>query len=100
MTKDVLIYASREQIEHKLADSVPDHHDYCYWTVSGTPRQTGPGASVLFTDGDRVHARGEVTAIVVGEIRFSPLERCDMEVPAEPVTRGFKYVDYSGNAEC
>lgn len=92
MTKDVLIYAPREQTEHKFVENVPDHHDYAFWTVSGTPRQTGPGAAVLFTDGERVYARGAVLECADGELRFEPLERCDEPVPAEPVTRGFKYV--------
>ncbi|QCC57210.1 hypothetical protein [Natrinema thermotolerans] len=95
MTKDVLIYAAREDVRHKFADAVPDHHDYAYWTVSGTPRQTGPGANVYFTDGDRVYARGTVRECVDGELRFDPLERCDEALPAEPVTRGFKYVEVS-----
>ncbi|MFC6720913.1 hypothetical protein ACFQGT_00500 [Natrialbaceae archaeon GCM10025810] len=89
--KDVLIYADPGDVEHKLRENVPDGH-YCYWTVNGTPRQTGPGASVLFTDGERVHARGDVTEIVVGELRFTPLERVDEPIPTEPVTRGFRYV--------
>lgn len=92
MAKDVLIYASPADVGHKLESEVPDHHDYCYWTVTGTPRQTGPGASVLFTDGDRVHARGDVLECVDGELRFTPLERVDEPLPCEPTTRGFTYV--------
>lgn len=91
--KDVLIYADPADVEHKMSDSVPDHHDYCYWSVSGTPRQTGPGAAVLFTDGKRVYGRGTVRECVDGELRFEPLERVDEALPAEPVTRGFKYVE-------
>lgn len=91
--KDVLIYASRADIEHKLQGEVPPNTSYCFWTVNGTPRNTGPGASVLFCDGERVHARGDVVDIVVGELRFEPLERVDEPLPAEPVTRGFRYVD-------
>lgn len=91
--KDVLIYADPADVEHKLESEVPDHHDYCYWTVNGRPRQTGPGASVLFTDGDSVHARGDVLECVDGELRVTPLERVDEPLPADPVTRGFTYVD-------
>lgn len=91
--KDVLIYADPDDVEHKLAANVPAHHDYAYWTVNGTPRQTKPGRSVLFTDGDRVFARGEVLELVVGELRFTSLERVDEPLPADPVTRGYKYVD-------
>ncbi|WP_337653265.1 hypothetical protein [Halomontanus rarus] len=90
--KDVLIYADERTVEHKLAENIPDGHDQCFWTVSGTPRQTGPGASILFSDGDRVHARGEVVEVTRGRIWFSPLETCDDDLPCEPVTRGFKYV--------
>lgn len=93
--KDVLIYAPRDDVEHKFAENIPDGHDYAFWTVSGTPRQTGPGASVLFTDGDRVYAKGDVLECCEGELRFEPLETCDESVPCEPVTRGFKYVEVS-----
>ncbi len=93
MTKDVLIYADPDDVRHKIADNVPDHHDYAFWAVNGTPRQTGPGASVLFTDGERVYARGTIIECADGEVRFEPLERVDEELPTEPVTRGFKYVD-------
>lgn len=91
--KDVLIYADREDVRHKFAENIPDYHDYAFWTVSGTPRQTGPGASVLFTDGERVYARGDVLECAAGELRFEPLEACDETVPCEPVTRGFTYVE-------
>jgi hypothetical protein len=93
VTKDVLIYADPDDVRHKFAENVPDHHDYAFWTVSGTPRQTGPGASVLFTDDERVYARGTVRECVEGELRFDPLERVDEALPAEPVTRGFRYVE-------
>ncbi|MFP8891845.1 hypothetical protein ACLI4U_19045 (plasmid) [Natrialbaceae archaeon A-CW2] len=89
--KDVLIYADKRTVAHKLCENVPDGHE-CFWTVNGTPRQTGPGASVLFSDGDRVHARGDVLEVEHGRIWFEPLEACDESVPCEPVTRGFRYV--------
>ncbi|PCR88613.1 hypothetical protein [Natrinema ejinorense] len=96
MTKDVLIYSSRDDVEHKLAENVPDHHDYAFWTVSGTPRQTGPGASVLFTDGDRVYARGRIIECAEGELRFEPLEHVNEPLPCESVAyQGFKYVEPS-----
>lgn len=90
--KDVLIYSDRETVAHKLEGEIPDHHDYCFWTVNGTPRQTEAGQSILFCDDDRVHARGQILAVLEGEIQFEPLEAVDEELPAEPVTRGFKYV--------
>lgn len=88
---DVLIYATRDDIEHKLEAHVPDHH-HCYWTVTGTPRQTEPGQSVLFSDGDRVHARGEITDVENGKLWFRPLERVDETPPTDAPTRGFTYV--------
>ena len=91
--KDVLIYAPPDETGHKLAENVPNHHDSCFWSVSGTPRQTSPGASVLFTDGDRVYARGAVLECVDGELRFTPLEACDEPLPCETVAyQGYKYV--------
>ncbi|WP_276257211.1 hypothetical protein [Halomontanus rarus] len=91
MSKDVLIYADERTVEHKLESEVPDGNQ-CFWTVSGTPRQTDAGCEVLFSDGDRVHARGEVVDVTRGRIWFTPLEKCDDDLPCEPVTRGFKYV--------
>jgi len=91
--KDVLIYAAREDVHHKLSSAVPPDTAYCYWTVSGTPRQTGPGASVLSRAGGGFYAGGPIIEGAAGEVRFEPLERVDEELPTEPVTRGFKYVD-------
>ena len=93
---DVLIYADRVDVEHKLRGNLADEHDRCYWTVSGTPRQTEPGCRVLFTDGERVHAAGEITDVEDGRLWFDPLERVDEELPCEPTTRGFKYVKQVG----
>lgn len=92
MNHDVLIYADRDDVRHKHRENVESGHE-CYWTVSGTPRQTGPGAAILFSDGETVHARAEIVAVEQGRIWFEPVAWVDEELPAEPVTRGFKYVD-------
>lgn len=90
--KDVLIYTDRTDLEHKLRGEVPVGHE-CYWTVNGTPQRTERGQSVLFTDGDRVIARGEITRVEEGRIWFEPLRETDEDLPAPPTTRGFKYVE-------
>ncbi|WP_156875553.1 hypothetical protein [Natronobacterium lacisalsi] len=49
---------------------------------------------MLFTDGDRVYARGEIREVAEGELGFDPLERVDEPLPCETVAyQGFKYVD-------
>jgi len=88
---DVLIYADPDDVAHKFPDELPDGH-VPYWSVSGTPRQTEPGQSILFCDGEHVFARGEIIELDDGRIWFRNLECVDEELPAEPVTRGFKYV--------
>ena len=90
-SKNVLIYADPLDVVHKRQGNVPDGHE-CYWTVNGTPRQTAPGASVLFTHGERVYASAKVVAVEEGRLWFTPLEGCDRKLPADPVTRGYKYV--------
>ena len=92
MGKDVLIYADPDDVDHKLAGNVPDGH-YCYWTLPVTPQQTEPGSTVLFSDGQRVHARGTIRAIEDQELQFEPLQRIDKPTPTEPPTRGFTYID-------
>lgn len=89
---DVLIYAAVDDLEHKMRGEVPAG-EQPFWTVSGTPRQTEPGESVLFTDGDRVVAAAPITNVEEGRIWFEPLRKTDRELPAVPVTRGFKYVN-------
>lgn len=90
--KDVLIHASEEQIDHKLAENVPDDHK-CYWMVSGTPRQTRYGQRVWFETDGRIVAVGQVHNIETGRIWFTPLERVDAEPPEDPPNQGFMYLD-------
>jgi hypothetical protein len=85
---DVLIRASKEKVEHKL-----EKHDidYCWWTVSGTPRQCTGGDMIFFSDGERIHAEGKILEINEGEIVFTPLKEVDKPQPRKPPTRGFTY---------
>jgi len=89
---DVLVYADADTIAHKLRGEVPAG-EQCYWTVSGTPRQTSPGERILFTNGDRVIAEAPIIGVEKGRIWFEPLHTVNRELPAVPVTRGFKYVN-------
>ena len=92
MTRDVLIYVPDfEDVRHKLACNLEDD-EIAYWVVHGTPRQTGEGASVLFSDGERVVATGDVIGTSENRLWIDGLERDERPNPAEPTTRGFKYV--------
>lgn len=68
--------------------------DYCFWRVSGMPREIGLDVSekVMFTDGERVFAEGVITDVEEGEIQFMPLERVDYPQPKKAPSRGFTYV--------
>ena len=90
--RDVLIHASEDEIEHKLKENVPDDHR-CYWTVSGTPRQTRHGQRVWFESDGRIVAGGIVDHVEAGRLWFSPLERVDADLPKDPPNQGFTYLD-------
>ena len=90
-TYDVLIQSSRSALEHKRKGEVKPGY-LPFWRVNGTPRKTDVGRSVLFSDGERVIARGVIADLEDGRIWFSPLEFVDEELPDEPPSRGFKYV--------
>ena len=90
--QDVLVHASEEEIEHKLRENVPDGHE-CYWTVNGTPRQTRFGQRIWFEADGEIVAAGQIKRCETGRIWFTPLERVDAELPKEPPTRGFRYIE-------
>lgn len=102
--QDVLIYASHDDVEHKVFDwndtgssgPAPDpRRSLAYWRVSGTPQRTGPGRFVLFsTDGEHVDYYGRICTVDEGKIWFEFLSPTKRELPADPPTRGFKYVDW------
>jgi hypothetical protein len=87
---DVLIRASEERIEHKLEEYVREG-EHCYWTVNGTPQKAEKGDKILFSDGNRVHAEGEILWVEHGEIHFTPLKSVDKPNPRKPPMRGFAY---------
>lgn len=89
---NILIQASKSDTKHKMKGNFPKSH-YCFWSVNGRPKNVEVGEMVLFSDGDRVYAKGVVLSVKDGEIRFSPLQRVDEENPVEPPSRGFKYID-------
>ena len=95
MSHDVLIQTTRDALAHKMKGEVTPGH-LPFWRVHGTPRQTEVGRSILFSDGDRVIARGVIGKVEDGRIWFSPLEAVDEDLPDEPPSRGFKYVDGGG----
>ncbi|WP_455447835.1 hypothetical protein [Natrinema thermotolerans] len=89
---DVLVQTDRDALEHKMDGAVPVGH-LPFWRVTGTPRRTEPGRAILFSDGQRVIARGVIAKLEEGRIWFNPLEDIDEELPDDPPSRGFKYVD-------
>ncbi|MFC4553516.1 MULTISPECIES: hypothetical protein [Halorussus] len=90
--RDVLVHATEEQIDHKLAENVPDDH-LCYWTVNGTSRQTRHGQRIWFENDGRIVAGGIIDHVESGRIWFSPLERVDADLPKDAPSRGFTYLD-------
>lgn len=92
--KDVVIGTTETQLEHKYAENVPDGHE-CYWTVSGTPRQTAPGRRVWFTfrPTERVFATAEITRLEDGKLWFTPVRRVETRKCLRTAPRGFKYTE-------
>lgn len=96
---DIFISTSRERFEHKLRENVPEGHQ-CFWSVNGTPKRCGPGDKILFSDGDRVRAKGVITDVEEGEIWFTPLTEIDEENPVEAFDHpGFKYVEQADGGD-
>jgi hypothetical protein len=93
--RDVLIHAAREDILHKHEHRL-DADEVAFWTVNGTPRHTGPGATIAFADGDVLIATGEIVDVTDGRIWFDELTAAAGAPPEEPPTRGFTYTDLDG----
>ncbi len=99
---DVLIQASESDLRHKVFDycdgtDLGDNprQSLAYWRVNGTPQRTGPGRAVLFsTTGEMVDYYAPICTVEDGRIWFSFLSPVQFEVPTDPPTRGFKYVDW------
>lgn len=80
--QDVLIHTTREGIEHKARENLTDPDTTaCYWTVNGTPRQTGRGAAIHFSNGDRLIGRATILRVEDGRIWFTPVELVDEPQP-------------------
>ncbi|SDL09666.1 hypothetical protein [Natronorubrum texcoconense] len=100
--QDVLIRASEDDLRHKVFDycdgtDLGDNprRSLAYWRVNGTPRQTGPGRAVLFsTTSETVDYYAPICTAEEDKLWFAFLYPTRFEVPAEPPTRGFKYVDW------
>lgn len=100
--KDVIIRAPREDLQHKVFDVMDTkrgepypRRSLAYWTVNGTPRQTGPGRHVLFTeDGETVDYIAPICYVEDGKLWFDFLSPTKLKAPREPPTRGFAYCDF------
>lgn len=100
--KDVIIQAPEKDLRHKVFDymDLADNDIYprqslAYWRVNGTPQQTGPGRTIMFsTDGERVHFEAPICTVEEGKIWFDFLSPVHRELPTEPPTRGFKYFEW------
>lgn len=105
--QNVIIRAAKDDLEHKvfhIQDCEPGEpyprQSLAYWRVSGTPQQTGPGRKIMFSeDGDRVDYHAPICTVEEGKIWFAFLSPVDYEVPKEPPTRGFTYVEPTENKE-
>ncbi|NLV14348.1 hypothetical protein [Haloarcula argentinensis] len=93
---DVLVQTGPEDVAHKRRENMdnPDEMQ-CYWTVSGTPRKTGRGGAMLFSDGESVWGTATITEVEDGKIWFRPIRTADglsFDLPIDPPTRGFAYI--------
>lgn len=100
--QDVIIHASEDALRHKVFDYTDGtdlgdnpRQSLAYWSVSGTPQRTGPGRAILFsTDGETVDYYAPICTVEEGKIWFAFLHPTRFDVPTEPPTRGFKYLDW------
>jgi len=95
-TADVLVQADRDDVRHKIREEMDDPHEtICRWTVSGTPRKTGRGGTMLFSDGSEVWGTATITEVEGGKIWFKPIRKATglrFNLPIEPPTQGFAYI--------
>ena len=89
--KNVLIQADRRKVKHKMKSEIPKGR-LAFWSVKGKPRETGAGARIMFSDGERVFAESVILDVSKGKIEFDPLNPVNKPNPVEPPDRGFKYV--------
>jgi len=93
---DVLVQVDPDDVRHKIRKEMEDPYGtLCYWTVSGTPRKTGRGGTMLFSDGSEVWGTATITEVEGGKIWFKPIRRVTglrFDLPIEPPTRGFAYI--------
>ena len=92
MKSDVVIRSTADKLAHKWEGNVPADHE-CYWTVSGTPRQTTAGNRIWFVRENHAFATAEITDVEDGRIWFEPLRSVDMPMPEDAPTRGFRYIN-------
>lgn len=92
MTRDVLIKSDKKRYTTRLTMSYPRTLS-AIGPSTGPPRQTGPGRTILFSDGDAVIAKSMITAVEDGRIWFNPLQFVNEPQPREPPTRVFCYVE-------
>lgn len=100
--RDVIIRAPERDLRHKVFDymdlannDIHPRQSLAYWRVNGTPQRTGPGRVIMFsTGGETVDFFAPICTAEEGRIWFDFLSPTNFEVPAEPPTRGFKYVDW------
>lgn len=90
---DVFIPTELERFEGKIRGNCPGGRPQV-WPVNGTPKRCDPGDKILFSDGDRVRAKGVILEVKEDQIEFTPLVEVDEPNPVEPFDHpGFKYVE-------
>lgn len=100
--QDVIIRASEDDLEHKVFDYTDGtdlgdnpRRSLAYWSIPGTPQQTGPGRTIMFsTDGEHVDYYAPISTVEEGKIWFAFLSPVAMDAPTAPPTRGIKYVNW------
>lgn len=91
-TKDILIKTKPGTIERKTRGKVAEE-EYCWWHLHKLPNPCVIGGKVLFCDGKKIFAEGEIIDLDTNRsnIIFTPLIIVDKPQSKRATFRGFTY---------
>lgn len=91
--RDILIRAKPSTVDYKMKGKVAEE-EYCFWLVHKLPKGSVIGGNVLFCDGKKIFAEGEIIGLDTqrNRILFEPLIKVNKPQPKRAPHRGYAYV--------